>query len=88
MKYPVQKISSLSVLPKAEVPVVYVLSKNFPNLPERTWRSLLPETLYSRGNKFNLWRGEWQQQTEEPAPRKQSPLLEVIKSAPPGRIKL
>ncbi len=88
MKYPVQKISSLTILPKAEVPVVYVLSKSFPNLPERTWRSLLPESLYSRGSKFNLWRGEWQHQIEEPAPRKQSPLLEVIKNPPSGRIKL
>jgi hypothetical protein len=88
MDYPVQKISSLTLLPKSEAAVVYVLSRSFPNMPERTWRSLLPESLFSRGKKFNLWRGEWQQQNEEPAPRKQSPLLEVIKNAPSGRINL
>lgn len=85
MNYPVQKIDSLTALPKSEVQTVYVFSKSFPNLPERTWRSLLPEPLSARGNKFNLWRGEWQQQSEEPVTRQQSPLLEVIKDAPVGR---
>lgn len=87
MKYPVQKINSLSELPKSEIPVVYVFSKNFPNLPERTWRSLLPEPISSRGNKFNLWRGQWQQQLE-PVAKVESPLLKVIKKAPGGKAEL
>lgn len=88
MNHPVQKINSLTALPKSEVQTVYVFSRNFPNLPERTWRSLLPESLYSRSIKFNLWRGEWQHQSEEPALKQRSPLLEVIEKAPDGRVGL
>ena len=72
----VQKINSYSELPKADQPVVYVLTGAFPNCPERSWRSLLAQPLPVRGLKVNLWRGQWQ---EKSAPeRKRSPLLEEI----------
>jgi len=76
METAVHKISALSELPKAEKQVVYLLAPSFPNHPERSWKSLLAQPLVSRGRKFNLWRGQWQE--NEPAPRKPSPLLQEI----------
>lgn len=60
MKMHLWKLNSLEVLPKAEVPVVYLLSSEFPQLPERNWRGLLAAPLENRHRKLYLWKGEWQ----------------------------
>jgi hypothetical protein len=86
MKNPMQTIDSLNALPGADVPVVYLAAASFPNHPERLWKSLLPQPLVSRGKKFNLWRGQWQENA--PAPRKPSPLLlEISRPLPAGGVK-
>ena len=77
MKNPVQKITSWNNLPGADVPVVYVFATSFPDHAERSWRSLLPQPMSSRGRKFNLWRGEWQKKSA-PVEYKRSPLTEEI----------
>ncbi len=81
MRYPIKKIMQLSSLPKAEEPVVYVLSASFPDLPERSWRSLLPQQSGGgRRGQCNIWRGEWQ--GIEQAERKKPLLLEEILKNP------
>ncbi|MBE6367186.1 MAG: hypothetical protein E7052_04670 [Lentisphaerae bacterium] len=81
LKSPVQKVTSLTMLPGNGEPVVYLLAGSFPNCPERSWRSLLPEPLETRGRKFNLWRGQWQE-NQVPAERKRTPLLDELKRQP------
>lgn len=80
---PVEKVASLNNLPGAEQPVVYLFAESFPECAERSWRSLVPGSLVSRNQKFNLWRGSWQENL--PAERKESPLLEEIRKNPDGR---
>jgi len=60
MKMHLNKISALETLPKGEVPVIYLLSPEFPQLPERNWRGLLTAPLENRHRKLYLWKGEWQ----------------------------
>ena len=81
MRYPIKKITQLSSLPKAEEPVVYVFSASFPDLPERAWRSLLPQQSGGgRRGQCNIWRGEWQ--GIEQVERKKTLLLEEILKNP------
>ena len=60
MKMRLRKINSLEALPKSEVPVVYLIAPEFPQLPERNWRGLLAAPLENRHRKLYLWKGEWQ----------------------------
>ena len=75
---------AFALLPQAGEPVVYVLAPAYPNCPERSWRSLLPQFIFSRGSKFNLWRGQWQENKQVPE-RKKSPLLDEIMQDPQGK---
>ncbi len=68
LKRPVEKLHSMQELPGAETPVVYLLTENYPADNTRAWRSMLPTGMVSRSQKFNLWRGEWQNtQPQTPA---------------------
>jgi len=87
MKNPVQKITTWSSLPGSEEAVIYVFSASFPNHAERSWRSLLPQPLNTRGGKFNLWRGQWQE-AAAPQERKPSPLLQEIMQHPGRELEL
>ncbi len=73
MKSPLVRLRSLEALPKAEVPVVYLISPVFPALAERNWRSLLPAPLENHRRKLNLWKGEWL--GTAPPERKRAPLV-------------
>ncbi len=53
---PVRKVLEFAELPPAE-PVVYLLSTEFPQLPERDWRNLLPPGYTYRGHRLSLWKG-------------------------------
>ena len=77
------KIDNLAMLPQAEEQTVYLLTPSFPDCAERNWRSLLPQMLTIRENKFNLWRGDWKG-VQPPPRRKPSPLLEEL-AREPGR---
>ena len=86
MNKPMYKISNLAMLPQGEVQTVYLLAPAFPDCPERNWRSLLPQMLTIRENKFNLWRGDWKGSAPKPE-RKPSPLLEELSQDIPGERK-
>lgn len=73
-------INSLSELPGSEVPVIYMFAENYPPRADRSWRSLLPEPENIRGNKINIWRGEWQSKTSERP--QNTPLLDGLKPLP------
>ncbi|MBR7128349.1 MAG: hypothetical protein IKD09_07165 [Lentisphaeria bacterium] len=55
INYPINKINSLQELPRTEQ-VVYLLSPNFPQYPDREWTNLLRENY--RQNTIGVWRGE------------------------------
>ena len=75
------KINNLAMLPQAEEQTVYLLAPSFPDCAERNWRSLLPQMLTLRENKFNIWRGDWKG-VQAPPRRKLSPLLEELAREP------
>ena len=56
------------------------MAEAYPNDANRSWRNLLPEALSNRRQRFNLWRGEWQEQKNHAAPR--VPLLEGLQEIP------
>lgn len=80
----VYKIDTLAALPEAEQQTVYLLAPAFPDHAERNWRSLLPQPLTIRNQKFNIWRGDWKS-TEKIPERKASPLLEELARDPAGK---
>ncbi len=53
---PVRKITALNELPQKQQ-VVYLISTEFPQVPERRWRNLLPERLEYRGRRLCLYQG-------------------------------
>ncbi|MFA7230977.1 MAG: glycosyltransferase family 39 protein [Victivallaceae bacterium] len=53
----VRKISALEEMSK-EKKVVYLISTEFPQLPERNWKNLLPTQTKYRDKRICLWRGE------------------------------
>lgn len=52
----IQKINTLGDLPESPR-VVFLLSTEFPQLPERTWTNLLPPDLAYMRNRLRLWKG-------------------------------
>jgi hypothetical protein len=80
LKTPLRNLSSLSELPGKEVKAVYVLAEAYPSDSNRAWRNLLPEALSNRRQRFNLWRGEWQEQKDQAVPN--APLLEGLREIP------
>ncbi len=52
----IRKISSLSDLPAGQK-TVYLISTEFPQMPERRWRNLLPERMEYRNKRLCLYQG-------------------------------
>jgi hypothetical protein len=52
----VRKVSSLTELPP-EQKTVYLISTEFPQMPERRWRNLLPERMEYRNKRLCLYQG-------------------------------
>lgn len=75
---PVTSLRSAAELPQAEADTIYLLTPDFPTVPERSWNNLLPLDFSYRRHKINLWRGVWRHR-EVVSP---DPLLEKLKNDP------
>lgn len=63
----VRKVASLEELPDT-AETVYLLSTEFPQLPERNWTNLLPQDRTYRGRRICFWKGVLRRADREVAP--------------------